>query len=51
MSSIKDNIISIKNQLPETVKLVAVSKTHPAEMIKKLILLVKGFLVKTRFKK
>ncbi|MDD4216265.1 MAG: YggS family pyridoxal phosphate-dependent enzyme [Bacteroidales bacterium] len=34
MSKIKDNIISFKNKLPEAVKLVAVSKTHTAEMIK-----------------
>ncbi len=34
MSTIKDKIISFKNQLPETVKLVAVSKTHTVEMIK-----------------
>jgi len=34
MSTIKDKIISFKNELPENVKLVAVSKTHPSEMIK-----------------
>ena len=34
MNTIKDNIIKFKNELPENVTLVAVSKTHPSEMIK-----------------
>lgn len=31
--SVKDNLISVRKQLPEGVELVAVSKFHPAEMI------------------
>ncbi|MDD2635669.1 MAG: YggS family pyridoxal phosphate-dependent enzyme [Bacteroidales bacterium] len=34
MSTIKANIVNFKNQLPKHIKLVAVSKTHPIEMIK-----------------
>lgn len=34
MSFIKDNIYNLTRKLPKDVKLIAVSKTHPVEMIK-----------------
>jgi len=34
--SIKENYNAIKNQLPSTVQLVAVSKTHPASAVQEV---------------
>ena len=34
--SIKENLLKIKNELPQHVKLIAVSKTHPVESIKEV---------------
>ena len=36
---------------PQSVALVAVSKTHPADAIRPVLGLVSGFLVKTGFRK
>ena len=37
MSSIKENLQSFKNSLPENVKLIAVSKTKPIELLQEAI--------------
>jgi len=35
--NIKENLIKLKKQIPEYVKLIAVTKTHPVEIIKQAI--------------
>jgi len=49
--SIIDNILSIKDEISDEVKLVAVSKTRSIVEIKKHIILIKRSLEKTEFKK